>query len=135
MEARYIRLAARAELKHGRKEGEEGEAKPTPKPAARPAAAKPTAAAPRTAPATAAPKPTEPEKVSASSGMTGKQDAAPVVAPIPSKSEAEQKLEENKADANFAQQAEAHHAQTAQVEPPKADTPQNPPSSDGDKSM
>jgi len=140
MEARYIRLAARAELKHGRKEGEEGGAKPTPKPAARPAAAaKPTAAAPRTAPATAAPKPTEPEKVPASSGMTGKQDAAPAVAPIPPKSEAEQKLEENKADANFAQQAEAHHAQTAQAEPPKVETlktenPSNELSNDGDTS-
>lgn len=46
MEARYIRLAARAEIKHGKKEGEEGApAKPTPAPvkpatvAARPAAA------------------------------------------------------------------------------------------------
>lgn len=76
MQARYIRLAARAELKHGKGEGE-GDAK---KPAA---SAKP------------APNPTAPAKPTS-----------------------EAKLEENKADANFALQAEQHHAETA--EPAKA---------------
>jgi hypothetical protein len=131
MEARYIRLAARAELKHGKKEGEEGEPKPAPKPAAaRPAAGaapgtKPgtaAAAAPASKPATAAGKPVETAKPPASSGLTGKQDPAPVVTKPaasnvpPPKSEAEKKLEENKADANFAQQAEEHHAETAKGE-------------------
>jgi hypothetical protein len=128
MEARYIRLAARAELKHGKKEGEEGEAKPAPKPAAaRPAAG----AAPTAKPATAAPKPIE-AKPSAGSG-SGKQDPAPVVTkpsasnvPAPA-SEAEKKLEENKADANFALQAEEHHAETLKGEAGPI------PAADGDK--
>lgn len=116
LEARYIRLASRAELKHGKGEGE-GEvkkpaaaAKPAPKPAA--------AAEPQKQVATAAPKRAETEKGPPGGNVESKQDAAPVVTPAPAatavvKSEAEQKLEENKADANFAQQAEDHHAQTA----------------------
>ncbi len=81
MEARYIRLAARAELKHHK----EGEAAP------KPAAAKPVATKP-------APKP---------------------VAPAVAKTPAEAKLEENKADANFAQQAAQHHAATAKDDAPE----------------
>ncbi len=97
MEARYIRLAARAELKHGKGEGEGAAAKPA---AAKPAVpAKPAAAAAKPATATA-PKP-----------------VAPSVATTP----AEAKLEETKADANFAQQAEEHHQETAKGEAPSTD--------------
>ena len=138
MEARYIRLAARAELKHGKGEGE-ATAKPAPKPVAakpivkagadaRPAtsATKPAAEAAAQQPVVAAaPKAVETEKIPASSGMTGKQDPAPVVAEKATaaiaKSEAEVKLEENKADANFALQAEQHHAETAKSESPDKD--------------
>ncbi len=133
MEARYIRLAARAELKHGKKEGEEGEAKPAPRPAAaRPAAAaaKPPAAAPKTAPATAAAKPVEPASAPAGTSGNARQDAAPVVKTTPAKPAAEQKLEENKADADFAQQAEQYHAATATAESTPAPKPI---ASDGDE--
>jgi hypothetical protein len=117
MQARYIRLAARAELKHGKKEGEEGEAKPAAKPAARPAAAAAakTAAAKAPAPTAAAEKPAAP------SG-----DPQPTAQAV--KSPAEAKLEENKADANFAQTAEQHHAETAKPEAPPLEVKQT----DGD---
>lgn len=134
LEARYIRLAARAEMKHGaKKEGEEGgEAKPVVRAgaAARPATSptKPVGAAAAQKPIVGtSPKPVEPAKVPASGGMEGKQDPAPTaIAPAnatrQAQSPAEVKLEENKADADFAQHAEEHHAETANPEPPNADT-------------
>lgn len=142
MQARYIRLAARAELKHGKAEGaaEGGAAKPAVKAGAdaRPAtsANKPatparaaTPAAPGTTVATDAPKPVEEKAPVAGVGGAGKQDPAPVVAKpaaaktMPPKSDAETKLEENKADANFSLHAPEHHAETAKDETPKAETP------------
>lgn len=143
MASRYIRLAARAELKHGKEEG-----KPEARPAVRAgvdsrpatsvtrppagAAAKPAASAAKSdAPPTAekpaavpAPKPTQAAvKEAPGTAAGGGQDPAPVIV-VPSdantpvaRSEAEVKLEENKADANFAQQAEQHHAETAGDEP------------------
>lgn len=106
MEARYIRLAARAELKHGKAEG--GEAKPA---AAKPVGAAKPAVAAKPAAATA-PKP---------------------VAPSVAKTPAEAKLEETKADANFAQQAEQHHQDTAQADAPNAKlSSAESPKSDGD---
>lgn len=134
MQARYIRLAARAELKHGKGEGaaEGGAAKPIPaKPAtpAKPAAAAKPAATPKADIATDAPKPVETTEPVAGVAGAAKQDPAPVVAEAPvatttvAKSEAEMKLEENKADANFAQQAEEHHAETANADTPQAEAP------------
>lgn len=115
MEARYVRIAARAELKHGKEGAEHAAVKPAPaKPATPAAAAKPAAAAAKPTPA---PKP---------------------VTPSVAESPAEEKLEENKADANFAQQAAQHHAETAKGEAPKADPPKaeapktEPPSTDGE---
>jgi NADH-quinone oxidoreductase B subunit len=134
MEARYIRVANRAELKHGKGEGgAEGAPKPVAKPAAKPvakpaAAAKP-AAKPATAIATDEPKPVEATPPVAGVAGAAKQDPAPVVTQpaaantTVAKSDAEVKLEENKADANFAQQAEEHHEQTAKGEAPKPAEP------------
>lgn len=124
MEARYIRLAARAELKHGKAEGEAKPAAAKPATPAKPAAvpAKP-AAAPKTVAAAAAPKPVDAMAPVAGVAGSARQDPAPVVTSTQPKSEAEQKLEENKADANFAQQAEEHHEQTAKSEAPKMEPP------------
>lgn len=106
MEARYIRLAARAELKHGGGEGA----------AAKPAPAKPTVAKPA-APAAVA-KPAAPAKPAA---VPAPKPVTPPVATTP----AEAKLEETKADANFAQQAQEHHQETAKGETPNAGTPKD----------
>lgn len=65
MESLYVHIAARAEIKHGKKEGE-GEAKP---PAARPAA-KPSAAAPPTAAPAAAQSNTEATRESSQSSAS-----------------------------------------------------------------
>jgi NADH-quinone oxidoreductase B subunit len=122
LEARYIRLAARAELKHGKKEGDEAETAakvPGQKPPPRPATtARPTPAA-ETPPATAAAKgePPPAEATPAPGGSPKAEAPAPKPEATASsrpavtitKSPAEQKLEENKADANFAQNAEAEH--------------------------
>jgi NADH-quinone oxidoreductase B subunit len=127
MEARYIRLAARAELKHGGGEG--GAAKP----AARPVAAKPAvpaAGAKPAAPATAS-KPATPA-VAAAAAKPAVPAPVPVTPPVAT-TEAEAKLEETKADANFAQQAEEHHAETMRAQPPaEAQSQTDTPASDGD---
>ncbi len=112
MEARYIRLAARAELKHGKTEGE-----------AKPAAAKPAVAA----------KPATPAKPVTPAGKPAVTPAPKPVTPAVATTPAEAKLEETKADANFAQQAEQHHEQTAKSDALKADTPNTEPATD-DKS-
>lgn len=128
MEARYIRLAARAELKHGKAEGAEG----APKPAARPAVAKP-------APAGAV-KPADAGGVKPAVPASAAAAIKPVPAPKPvtpqvAKTPAEAKLEENKADANFAQQAAEHHAETIKAEEAKPEEPKTDmPPTDGDKS-
>lgn len=147
MEARYIRLAARAELKHGKAEGAEGAAKPAvarPAPAAKPAAS--AGAAKATAPAGA----TKPEAAAAVTlpsepvGTPKPAPATPVAKPVPAPkpvtpavatTPAEAKLEEIKADANFAQQAEEHHAETVKADELKVEVPQTDvPAPDGDKS-
>lgn len=165
MEARYIRLAARAELKHGKAEGaaEGGAAKPAvakpvapgakpvtpvakpaavgaPKPAITPVPKPASVGAPKPAitpvpkPASVgAPKPAAvpkpeaatdaPKPVEANKPVAEKQDPAPVVTPAlgttpVAKSDSEVKLEELKADANFSQQADEHHAETAKSQEP-----------------
>lgn len=110
MEARYIRLAARAELKHGKTEG-----------AAEGGAAKPAVAKP-----IVAPKPVTPVAKPAAVGTPNSAPAATAPAPTTTpvaKTESEAKLEELKADANFSQQAVEHHAETAKSEPPATEAP------------
>ncbi len=140
MEALYIRIANRAELKHGAKTegGGEGGAKPAPKPvAAKPVVAKATPTAAVTKPAsegagtegatkaTATGESPKPAVVAPAGATT--LSAAPKTTPaatnVPAKSAAETKLEEMKADANFSQQAEEHHAETAASDPANPDAP------------
>jgi NADH-quinone oxidoreductase B subunit len=137
MEARYIRIGSRSEKKHGKTAGE------AEKPAPKPVAAKPTGAVPVPAPGGAKPvavpapgaaKPA-PVPVPKPGGASGvKPVPAPAIKsgikPVPApaikrpgavtppvaKTPGEQKLEENKADANFSQQAEEHHDETAKGE-------------------
>lgn len=107
MEARYIRLASRADLKHG------GEGGTAPKPAA----AKPVVAA---KPAAGAVKPVV-KPVVASGAKPAAVPAPKPVTPTAATTPAEAKLEETKADANFAQQAEEHHQETALGQAPAAE--------------
>jgi NADH-quinone oxidoreductase B subunit len=101
LEELYVHIASRAEIKHGKKEGE-GEAKPAA--AIKPAAtAKPAPGAARVAPASGsaagAPKPAATKPAA---------EGLPAVTP-----ESEAKLVELKADADFDAKAEAIHAALA----------------------
>lgn len=114
MQARYIHLASRADMKHGAEGG--AAAKPAAKPAV---AAKPAGAAVPKPAAAGAVKP-----VVKPVAAVAPKPVAPSVATTP----AELKLEENKADANYAQQAEQHHEEIASSQPPGAEpsAPENP---------
>lgn len=111
MEARYIRIANRAEVKHGGEAAKPAAAKPAV--AAKPVAAggvKPVTPVVRAVPAPGGVKPVV-------RPVPAPGAAKPAAAPTPvAKSDAETKLEEIKADANFSQQAEEHHAETAKGE-------------------
>lgn len=121
MEARYIRLASRADIKHGG----EGAATPKPIPAKPAVAAKPAGTAVPKPAAAGAVKPVVKPVFSATRPAT---EAAPKpgmpLVPTPLE---EAKLEENKVDANFAQQAEERHEETAASQPPAAEgSPETP---------